>query len=79
MQVKNSVSKKDPSKTRRSLLPSLEIKPCGARYRSGNNCSGHNVNAATCLLRSSLLRVASTFGIVFDAEACLPQAQDCRS
>ena len=35
-QVDNGVSKKELPKTRRLLLPSLQMKPCGARNRSGN-------------------------------------------
>ena len=78
MQVDNGFSKKYPSKTRRSLFPSLQINPCGARHGSGNNYSSQHGNAAAYLFHSSLFRVDSTFGIVFATDAWLPQARDCR-
>ena len=39
MQVDNGFSKKDPSKTRQLLFPSLQIKPYVLRHRSGKNRS----------------------------------------
>ena len=47
MQVDDGVSKKDLSKTRQSVLPSLQINPCELRYKSGNNCSSQHGNTAT--------------------------------
>ena len=66
MHMENGVSKKDPSKTRQSIFPYLQIKPCGVRYRSGKNCSSQHGNDSTHLVRSSLLRVDSTFGALFN-------------
>ena len=74
MQVENGVSKKDLSKTRQSLLPSLQIRPCSVRHRSGKNRSSQHGNAATHLLRSSLFRVDFTFGMMFATEVKLTQA-----
>ena len=71
-QVENGISKKDPSKTRRSVLPSLQIKPCGERHRSWKNFSSQHGNIDVHVSRSSLFRVYSTFGILFDTEAWLP-------
>ena len=68
LQVKNSVSRKDPSKTRPSFFPYLQIKPYGVRRKSRNIFSSQNGNAATHFLRSSLLRVVSTLGFFVDGE-----------
>ena len=72
MQVENGVSKKEPSKMRRSLLPSLQIMPCGMRQSYGNNRSSQHGNAAACLLHSSLFRVDSTFGMLLATKEWLP-------
>ena len=74
MQVENGVSKKDPSKTRRSLLPSMQMRTCGVKHGSEKNCSIQNRNTSTCLLCSSFFRVDSSFGMLFATKACLPQA-----
>ena len=63
MQSENGVSRKDPSNTRKSCLPSLQIKPCGGMRKSGKNISSHHGNVTSQLLRSSLLRLFSTFVI----------------
>ena len=76
--MENGVSKKDPSKTRRSFFPSLKIRPCSARHSSGNNCSSHHGNTATHFLYSTLFRVDSTVGTLLATDACLPYAQACR-
>ena len=78
MKVENGVSKKDLSKTRRSLLPSLQIKPCGVRCRSGESFSIQHGNSAKRLLRSSLFTVDSTFSMLLETEAWLPQERACR-
>ena len=65
MQMENGVSKKDASKTRRSILPYLKMRIYGASHRSGKNFSSQHGNTTMSLLRSSLLRVDSTFGMLF--------------
>ena len=47
MQVDDGVSENDPPKTRQSLLPSFQIKPCRLRHRSRKNCSSQNEKIAT--------------------------------
>ena len=77
MQVDSGVSKKYPSKTRQSLLSSLKIKPCGVIWKSGKNFSIQHGNIASHLLRSSLFKVVSTFEMLLETEAWLPQERDC--
>ena len=43
----------------------FEDKAHSVRHRSGKNLSSQHGNAATCLLRSSLFRVDSTFEMLF--------------
>ena len=77
MQVDNGVSKKDPSKTRRSLLAPFQTKPCGVRHESGKNFYSQNGNASTHFLRSSFLMMFSTFAIMLETDEWLPQARAC--
>ena len=74
MHVDNVVSKEDSSKSRRSLLPSLQIKPFRVRHMSGKNYSNQHGNDSACLFRSYLFRVEYSFGMLFDIEAWLPRA-----
>ena len=69
MQVDNGISRKDPSNKRQSFFPSLQIKPCGIRFKSGKNLLSYRGNAAKCLLRSSLLSVVSTLVIFLETYA----------
>ena len=61
IQADNGVSRKYPSKVRRSFLPYLQIKPFGVRCKSGKNLSSQHGNADVHLFRSFLRRVVSTF------------------
>ena len=76
MQVENSVSRKDPSNARRSILHSLQIRSCGLRCKSGMNFSSQNRNAATFLLLSSLFTVVSNLVISLEMDEWLPQERD---
>ena len=60
MQVDNSVSRKDMLNTRRYFLPSLKMRPCGMRHKSGKKRYRQNRSAAMFLLCSSFLEVVST-------------------
>ena len=77
VQEENGVSAKDPSKTIRSFLPSLKIKPCGVRHKFVKNLSSHHVNTSTCLSRSYLLMVVSTLAMFLDVGVWLPRAWSC--
>ena len=68
-QAENGVSRKGPSKTRRSFLNSLQIKPCGMRCKSRNKFSIQNGNATAHLLRYSLFRIVSTLVMLLETEA----------
>ena len=61
MQVVTGLSRKYLSNARRLFFPSLQIKPCGVRYKSGKNLFSQNGNIAVHLLRSSLIRIVSIF------------------
>ena len=76
-QVENGVPKKDPSNKRQSFFPSLQIRPCGVRHKSEKNFSSQCGNATTRLLRSSLLKVASTLVVFLEMEAWSPHTWAC--
>ena len=65
LQTEKGVSMNEPSKTRRSFLPSLHTRPCGFRDRSGKKRSNQYGKAATNLLHSSLFKFFCTFIRVF--------------
>ena len=77
MKEENGVSRKDPSKTRRSFLPSLQIKPCEVRRKCGKNLSIQHGNTDTFLLCSSLLRIVSTLVMLLEMEVNFPHAWAC--
>ena len=77
MQEKNGLSRKDPSKTRRSFPPSFKIKSFGERSKSRNIFSRQHGNADTHLLCSSFFRVVSTLVMFLETEGWLSQARSC--
>ena len=48
--MENCFSRKDLSKTKRSFLPSFQIKPYGLRCKRGKNLCSQNRNTSACFL-----------------------------
>ena len=77
MQVEKCFSKKDLSNERRLFLPSLNIRSCRIRQKSGKKWSTQHGNAAMNLLLSSLFKAVSTFVMFLKMEGWLSQKWDC--
>ena len=77
--AEKGVCEKELSKTRRSFLPYLQIRPCGVRNRFGENRSNQKGNSVAHLLRSFLFKLVSTLGRCLATEAWFPQTRTSRS
>ena len=72
MRMEEGVSKNEPSKTRRSFLPTLKIRPCGTRHVSEKKRSSQHESSTACFLCSSLISVFSTLVRFLETEGRLP-------
>ena len=68
MQVDKGVSKNYVSNERRSFFPSLQVRHCGMRHKSGKTHSSKHGNASTRFLHSSLFKLVYTFVMFLEME-----------